>query len=168
MMQLVPIEEVYVQALQVKHPIIDWKVYIEGQRSYWKIIRRKVLPLPEVCTAIIVKEKSSVKDDSFCNTPKLARSGILGLGGGAGANMGEGGHSIGGSGGKRICGGEDQRDNGDAGGEDITRSLTTSELVHAGIDSGTYSGDWAIGEASLAYGWSSATISSSACSGPGI
>nr|GEY18749.1 hypothetical protein [Tanacetum cinerariifolium] len=39
MMQLVPIEEVYVEALQVKHPIIDWKVYIEGQRSYWKIIR---------------------------------------------------------------------------------------------------------------------------------
>nr|GFB03045.1 hypothetical protein [Tanacetum cinerariifolium] len=39
MMQLVPIEEVYVQALQVKHPIIDWKVRIEGQRSYWKIIR---------------------------------------------------------------------------------------------------------------------------------
>nr|GFB27187.1 hypothetical protein [Tanacetum cinerariifolium] len=39
MMQLVPIEEVYVQALQVKHPIIDRKVHIEGQRSYWKIIR---------------------------------------------------------------------------------------------------------------------------------
>nr|GFA62487.1 reverse transcriptase domain-containing protein [Tanacetum cinerariifolium] len=27
--------------------------------------RRKVLPLPEVCTAIIVKEKPSVKDDRF-------------------------------------------------------------------------------------------------------
>nr|GEZ54710.1 hypothetical protein [Tanacetum cinerariifolium] len=26
MMQLVPVEDVYVQALQVKHPIIDWKV----------------------------------------------------------------------------------------------------------------------------------------------
>nr|GEY61094.1 hypothetical protein [Tanacetum cinerariifolium] len=39
MMQLVPIEEVYVEALQVKHPIIDWKVHIEGQRSYWKITR---------------------------------------------------------------------------------------------------------------------------------
>nr|GEZ35393.1 hypothetical protein [Tanacetum cinerariifolium] len=38
-MQLVPIEEVYVKALQVKHPIIDWKVYHEGQRSYWKITR---------------------------------------------------------------------------------------------------------------------------------
>nr|GEX63990.1 hypothetical protein [Tanacetum cinerariifolium] len=39
MMQLVPIEEVYVEAVQVKHPIIDWKVHTEGQRSYWKIIR---------------------------------------------------------------------------------------------------------------------------------
>nr|GEU79394.1 hypothetical protein [Tanacetum cinerariifolium] len=39
MMQLVLIEEVYVEALQVKHPIIDWKVHTEGQRSYWKITR---------------------------------------------------------------------------------------------------------------------------------
>nr|GFB17709.1 hypothetical protein [Tanacetum cinerariifolium] len=39
MMQLIPIEEVYVEALQVKHPIIDWKVHKEGQRSHWKIIR---------------------------------------------------------------------------------------------------------------------------------
>nr|GEZ89955.1 synaptobrevin, longin-like domain protein [Tanacetum cinerariifolium] len=31
-MQLVPVEEVYVEALQVKHPIIDWKVDIEGHR----------------------------------------------------------------------------------------------------------------------------------------
>nr|GEX29497.1 hypothetical protein [Tanacetum cinerariifolium] len=29
MMQLVPVEDVYVQALQVKHPIIDWKVNTE-------------------------------------------------------------------------------------------------------------------------------------------
>nr|GEZ61102.1 hypothetical protein [Tanacetum cinerariifolium] len=39
MMQLVPIEEVYVESLQFKHPIIDWKVHTEGQRSYWKITR---------------------------------------------------------------------------------------------------------------------------------
>nr|GEV72156.1 hypothetical protein [Tanacetum cinerariifolium] len=39
MMQLVPIEEVYVEALQVKHPIIDWKVHTEGQRRYRKITR---------------------------------------------------------------------------------------------------------------------------------
>nr|GFD13432.1 hypothetical protein [Tanacetum cinerariifolium] len=29
MMQLVPVEDMYVQALQVKHPIIDWKVHSE-------------------------------------------------------------------------------------------------------------------------------------------
>nr|GFB78909.1 hypothetical protein [Tanacetum cinerariifolium] len=39
MMPLVPVEDVYVQALQVKHPIIDWKLHTEGQRSYWQIIR---------------------------------------------------------------------------------------------------------------------------------
>nr|GEU30080.1 retrotransposon protein, putative, Ty3-gypsy subclass [Tanacetum cinerariifolium] len=37
--KLIPVEEVYVEALQAKHPIIDWEVYTEGQRSYWKIIR---------------------------------------------------------------------------------------------------------------------------------
>nr|GEZ61388.1 putative ribonuclease H-like domain-containing protein [Tanacetum cinerariifolium] len=39
MMQLVSVEDVYVQALQVKHPIIDWKVHSEGERTYWQIIR---------------------------------------------------------------------------------------------------------------------------------
>nr|GEU80397.1 hypothetical protein [Tanacetum cinerariifolium] len=39
MIQLVPVEEVYVEALQVKHPIIDRKVHTKEQRSYWKIIR---------------------------------------------------------------------------------------------------------------------------------
>nr|GEU47938.1 copia protein [Tanacetum cinerariifolium] len=39
MMHLVPLEEVYVEALHVKHPIIDWEIHFEGQREYWKIIR---------------------------------------------------------------------------------------------------------------------------------
>nr|GEY33930.1 hypothetical protein [Tanacetum cinerariifolium] len=39
MMQLVPLEEVYVEALQVKHPIIEYEIHSEGQREYWKIIR---------------------------------------------------------------------------------------------------------------------------------
>nr|GFA55133.1 hypothetical protein [Tanacetum cinerariifolium] len=34
MMQLVPLEEVYVEALQVKHPIIDWEIHSEGKREY--------------------------------------------------------------------------------------------------------------------------------------
>nr|GEZ83502.1 hypothetical protein [Tanacetum cinerariifolium] len=39
MMELVPVEKVYVEALQVKHPIIDWEIHTEGQRTYWKIVR---------------------------------------------------------------------------------------------------------------------------------
>nr|GEU69611.1 ribonuclease H-like domain-containing protein [Tanacetum cinerariifolium] len=33
MMQLVPLEKVYVEALQVKHHIIDWEIHSEGQRE---------------------------------------------------------------------------------------------------------------------------------------
>ncbi|GKF50351.1 hypothetical protein Tco_0146818, partial [Tanacetum coccineum] len=36
---IVPMEEVYVEALHVKYPIIDWEVYTEESRVYWKIIR---------------------------------------------------------------------------------------------------------------------------------
>nr|GEX43703.1 hypothetical protein [Tanacetum cinerariifolium] len=39
MMQLVPMEEVYVKALQVKHLIIDWEIHSKGKKDYWKIIR---------------------------------------------------------------------------------------------------------------------------------
>nr|GEU41782.1 hypothetical protein [Tanacetum cinerariifolium] len=31
--------QVYVEALQVKHPIIDWEIHSEGKKDYWKIIR---------------------------------------------------------------------------------------------------------------------------------
>nr|GFA21353.1 synaptobrevin, longin-like domain protein [Tanacetum cinerariifolium] len=34
MMQLVPLEKVYVEALQVKHLIIDWEIHSEGKREY--------------------------------------------------------------------------------------------------------------------------------------
>nr|GEX00590.1 hypothetical protein [Tanacetum cinerariifolium] len=34
MMQLVPLEEVCVEALQVKHPIIDWEIHSEEKREY--------------------------------------------------------------------------------------------------------------------------------------
>ncbi|GJW29618.1 hypothetical protein Tco_0046493, partial [Tanacetum coccineum] len=36
---IVPIEEVYIEALQVKYLIIDWEVFTEESRSYWRIIR---------------------------------------------------------------------------------------------------------------------------------
>ncbi|GJZ89749.1 putative ribonuclease H-like domain-containing protein [Tanacetum coccineum] len=39
MIMVVPAEEVYVEALQVKYPIIGWEVYSEDTRKYWKIIR---------------------------------------------------------------------------------------------------------------------------------
>nr|GEZ88070.1 hypothetical protein [Tanacetum cinerariifolium] len=39
MIQLVPLEEVNIKALQVKHPIIDWEIHTEEKREYWKIIR---------------------------------------------------------------------------------------------------------------------------------
>nr|GEX51793.1 hypothetical protein [Tanacetum cinerariifolium] len=61
MMQLVPIEEVYVEALQFKHPIIDWKVYTEGQRSYWKITRN----LHASGEGLPSKEGSSTCDDQL-------------------------------------------------------------------------------------------------------
>ncbi|GJV99217.1 hypothetical protein Tco_1554469 [Tanacetum coccineum] len=31
---IVPIEEVYIEALQVKYPIIDWEIFTEESRSY--------------------------------------------------------------------------------------------------------------------------------------
>ncbi|GKA91374.1 hypothetical protein Tco_0813244 [Tanacetum coccineum] len=36
---IVPVEEVYIEALQVKYPIIDWETFTEESRSYWRIIR---------------------------------------------------------------------------------------------------------------------------------
>ncbi|GJV04163.1 putative ribonuclease H-like domain-containing protein [Tanacetum coccineum] len=47
MMMIVPVEEVYVEALQVKYPIIDWEVYSEDTRRYWKIIRVELKRLLE-------------------------------------------------------------------------------------------------------------------------
>nr|GEV34227.1 hypothetical protein [Tanacetum cinerariifolium] len=38
MLQLVPVKEVYVEALQVKHLIIDWEIHSKGKKDYWKII----------------------------------------------------------------------------------------------------------------------------------
>nr|GEU29382.1 hypothetical protein [Tanacetum cinerariifolium] len=39
MLEIVPVLEFKVEALQVKYPIIDWEIYTEGSRVYWKIIR---------------------------------------------------------------------------------------------------------------------------------
>nr|GFC10091.1 hypothetical protein [Tanacetum cinerariifolium] len=39
MLQIVLVFEFKLEALQVKYPLIYWKIYSEGSRSYWKIIR---------------------------------------------------------------------------------------------------------------------------------
>nr|GFC08370.1 hypothetical protein [Tanacetum cinerariifolium] len=39
MLEIVPLFEFIVEALQVKYLIIDWEIHSEGSRSYWKIIR---------------------------------------------------------------------------------------------------------------------------------
>ncbi|GJX11704.1 hypothetical protein Tco_0201563 [Tanacetum coccineum] len=39
MMMVVKVKQVYVEALQVKYPIIDWEVYTEESIKYWKIIK---------------------------------------------------------------------------------------------------------------------------------
>nr|GEX14409.1 hypothetical protein [Tanacetum cinerariifolium] len=39
MLEIVPVSEFKVEALQVKYPLIDWEIYSEGSRSYLKIIR---------------------------------------------------------------------------------------------------------------------------------
>nr|GEY83012.1 hypothetical protein [Tanacetum cinerariifolium] len=59
MMQLVPVEDVYVQALQVKHPIIDWKVedFIPmGSKEETERLKRKCLNLEN---EQVKKQKSS-------------------------------------------------------------------------------------------------------------
>nr|GEV73524.1 hypothetical protein [Tanacetum cinerariifolium] len=39
MLEIVPVSEFKVEALQVKYPIIDWEIHTEGSKTYWKIIR---------------------------------------------------------------------------------------------------------------------------------
>nr|GEV84486.1 hypothetical protein [Tanacetum cinerariifolium] len=51
--QLVPIEEVYVEALQVKHPIIDWKVHTKGHRredlnQLWELVKETLSIRPTI------------------------------------------------------------------------------------------------------------------------
>nr|GEU81554.1 hypothetical protein [Tanacetum cinerariifolium] len=47
-----------VEALQVKYPLIDWKIHSEGSRTYWKIIRRLVKEKFSIAVPIVDKEKA--------------------------------------------------------------------------------------------------------------
>ncbi|GJV34202.1 putative ribonuclease H-like domain-containing protein [Tanacetum coccineum] len=55
----VPVEEVYVKALHVKYPIIDWEVYSEDTRRYWRIIRD------------LVKERFSTTEPTYDKEKEL-------------------------------------------------------------------------------------------------
>nr|GFB37087.1 hypothetical protein [Tanacetum cinerariifolium] len=49
MMQLVPVEEIYVEALQVKHPIIDWKnLDREDLNKLWRLVKESLIIRPDV------------------------------------------------------------------------------------------------------------------------
>nr|GEW24708.1 hypothetical protein [Tanacetum cinerariifolium] len=39
MLQIIPMDEFKVEALQVKYPLIDWEIYSEGSKAYWRMIR---------------------------------------------------------------------------------------------------------------------------------
>nr|GEU98748.1 hypothetical protein [Tanacetum cinerariifolium] len=66
MMQLVPIEEVYVKALQVKHPIIDWKGRIVGNKMH------KAFPLPVKEFPLLEEVPTASEESSYCQKKREA------------------------------------------------------------------------------------------------
>ncbi|GJS12522.1 hypothetical protein Tco_0406994 [Tanacetum coccineum] len=54
---IVPVEEVYVEALHVKYPIIEWEIYSEDTRRYWRITRDLVKERFKTTDPIGDKEK---------------------------------------------------------------------------------------------------------------
>nr|GEZ48471.1 hypothetical protein [Tanacetum cinerariifolium] len=74
MMQLVPIEEVYVEALQVKHPIIDWKdkeIFMLVEKDY---PLRKGMALVMICYKLQVENFSHIANDLVLKIYKIANS----------------------------------------------------------------------------------------------
>ncbi|GJW32821.1 hypothetical protein Tco_0052853 [Tanacetum coccineum] len=60
-----------VAALQTKYPIIDWEIYTEGTRKYWKIIRvrnhtevEKEYPLSRGTLTLMLVAKLLVDQDN--------------------------------------------------------------------------------------------------------
>nr|GEU80602.1 putative ribonuclease H-like domain-containing protein [Tanacetum cinerariifolium] len=70
MMQLVPVEEVYVEALQVKHPIIDWEIQSEDPTLGNNIEKGEGS----------IDEKSDIKWPSFIVLADLCEDGIVKVG----------------------------------------------------------------------------------------
>nr|GEX53650.1 hypothetical protein [Tanacetum cinerariifolium] len=48
LIRLIPIEEVYVEALQVKHPIIDWKIDREDLNQLWALVKETLSVRPAI------------------------------------------------------------------------------------------------------------------------
>nr|GEX00597.1 hypothetical protein [Tanacetum cinerariifolium] len=74
MMQLVPIKEVYVEALHVKHPIIDWKdkeIFMLMEKDY---PLRKGLALVMISYKLQVKNYSQTANDLILKIYKIANS----------------------------------------------------------------------------------------------
>nr|GEV09308.1 hypothetical protein [Tanacetum cinerariifolium] len=69
------VAELKVEALQVKYLIIDWEIYSEGSRTYWKIIRvggitqanqsfeEKVYPLTDAVLLLMLSTKLQIDED---------------------------------------------------------------------------------------------------------
>nr|GEU53031.1 putative ribonuclease H-like domain-containing protein [Tanacetum cinerariifolium] len=55
MLEIIPVPEFRVEALQVKYPIIDWEIHNEGPRKYWKIIRVGVEEDNEMARDLLMK-----------------------------------------------------------------------------------------------------------------
>ena len=61
MMTIIPEEGMNIEALQTKYPIIDWEVYTEETRRYWKITR--VVGYTEVYQTFVDMLKGFDRDD---------------------------------------------------------------------------------------------------------
>nr|GEW28748.1 hypothetical protein [Tanacetum cinerariifolium] len=65
MLQIVPVVEFKVESLQVKYPLIDWEIYLEGSRTYWKIIRvEKDSPLSNQVMTLMLSSRLQAEEDS--------------------------------------------------------------------------------------------------------
>nr|GFB96077.1 hypothetical protein [Tanacetum cinerariifolium] len=55
MMELIPVNEVYVEALQVKHPIIDWEVHTEGEdlNQLWALVKETLNIRPAISDKVM-------------------------------------------------------------------------------------------------------------------
>ncbi|GJU48544.1 hypothetical protein Tco_1218099 [Tanacetum coccineum] len=77
MIMVVLVEEVYVEALRVKYPIIDWEVYTKESRKYWKIIRverfSSIKPIDDKERALWVELKRLFKPNTDDTLWKLQR-----------------------------------------------------------------------------------------------